>query len=115
MIKGIRGIHHTAMSVPNLEQAMEFYVDKVGMELVAPFDFDDDPELDQVLDLKHAAARSCMLRAGNLHLEIWEYSNPTPNLRIPTARFVIMGTRTCVSMSVWRNRSQFISNSKKPA
>ena len=83
MIRGIRGIHHTAMSVPNLDEAIEFYVNKVGMELVAPFDFDDNPELDQVLDLKHAAARSCMLRAGNLHLEIWEYSNPAAEPQDP--------------------------------
>jgi hypothetical protein len=36
-----------------------------------------------VLDLNHAAARSCMLRAGNLHLEIWEYPRPVAERQDP--------------------------------
>lgn len=78
MIKGIRGIHHLAVSVPDLEEAQRFYCDVLGMRLAERYDFEASERGDAVLDLTGAAARSFMLEAGNVFLEVFEFSHPEP-------------------------------------
>lgn len=76
----IRGLHHVAVSTPDLDRLVGFYTDVLGFEQIGWTGGWDrgNPLIDEVLALKDSAARQAMLKAGNLHLEIFEYSSPPP-------------------------------------
>ena len=76
MIKGIRGIHHTAISVPSLVEAEEFYCNKLGLRKVVRWDFEASEATDQIAGLKDTAAKTLMVDAGNTFLEIFEFTSP---------------------------------------
>ena len=76
----IRGIHHTSISTQNFDRLVHFYRDIVGLEFVASYDWDtnspDIEKLDKIVELKGSATRSALLRAGNTHIEIFQYLSP---------------------------------------
>ncbi len=74
----IRGIHHVAISTPDLDRMVRFYTDVVGFEPVMETEWRDRPLVDRMIDLDDSAARQVMLRAGNAHLELFEYTAPEP-------------------------------------
>lgn len=75
---GFKGVHHIALSVPSLEQAKEFYVDKLGFELVDE-DYAPPSEMgDQLTQLHNADCHLMMIKAGNVFFEVFEFHNPTP-------------------------------------
>lgn len=76
MLNGIKGIHHVAISVPDIKAAKVFYCDVLGFELAEEFSFPSSELGDQITGVKDAAADVMMLRAGNMHVEIFEYKNP---------------------------------------
>jgi catechol 2,3-dioxygenase-like lactoylglutathione lyase family enzyme len=79
MIKGVNGIHHVALSVPDMKKAHEFYSDLLGFEKVGGNDFswgEGSEGPDRVLRLKNSAANYSMLKAGNIYLELFEFSSP---------------------------------------
>ena len=75
-ITGIKGIHHLAISVPDIEKAQSFYCDVLGLDLVTHWDFEASADGDAVLGLKDAAAKTIMVAAGNIYLEIFEFTSP---------------------------------------
>ncbi len=74
----IRGIHHVAIHVRDMERMLAFYRDVVGFELVSDSSWADSEEIDSVIGVPGSAARAVMLRAGNAHLELFQYSAPAP-------------------------------------
>lgn len=78
MLKGICGIHHVGLSVPDLDVARDFYCGVLGMQPTAPYDFPPSTRGDAILELKGASARSVLLRAGNAYLELFEFATPQP-------------------------------------
>lgn len=77
MAHGIRGVHHIGVSVPDLALARTFYIDLLGaVEEVAPFSWQDNPYIDEVVGLKRSAASQVMCRLGNTHFEVFEYHAP---------------------------------------
>jgi catechol 2,3-dioxygenase-like lactoylglutathione lyase family enzyme len=79
MLNGIKGVHHIAISVPDLKKAKDFYIDILGLEIASEFNWKKGFEMaDNVTGLKDSAADSLMLRAGNTHIEIFEFKSPTP-------------------------------------
>ena len=80
----IRGIHHVAISTPDIDRLLGFYRDLLGMQEVMRFDWDQGSEdIDQALGLKHSAARQVMIKAENLCIELFEFKNPTPSTMNP--------------------------------
>ena len=73
----IRGIHHVAISTPNLDRLTAFYIDVVGLRQVMSTSWSDRPVIDRIIGLQGSAARQVMLQAGNAYLELFEYSSPT--------------------------------------
>ncbi len=51
----------------------------LGFEVAEEFDFGPDAESERVTRVKAAAADVMMLRAGNVHVEIFEYRNDGVN------------------------------------
>ena len=81
----ILGLHHVAISVPDLDRALGFYGDVLGFPVVQRADFDGDrPEADRAIGLPAVSARMAMLELPNAYLELWQYRHPAPEDR--TAR-----------------------------
>jgi catechol 2,3-dioxygenase-like lactoylglutathione lyase family enzyme len=75
----IRGIHHTAISTGDLERAVRFYRDLLGFSVVLEFQWPVGmAEADAITGLKDSSARAVMLKAGNMMIELFQYSSPTP-------------------------------------
>ena len=72
----IRGVHHVAISTPDLDRLAAFYVDVVGFVPVMSTSWNDRPIIDRIIGLAGSAARQLMLQAGNAYLELFEYASP---------------------------------------
>jgi glyoxylase I family protein len=80
----IRGIHHIAVHVHDLDRMLKFYSDAFGFEIVGEkFSWQDTPILDRLLDVPGSAARGAMLRAGTCYLEMFQFSSPAPESTRP--------------------------------
>jgi len=74
----INGIHHVAVSTGDLDRMVAFYTEHLGFEVVMDTEFGGRVEIDQILGLEGAVARQKMVKAGNLCIELFEFSSPTP-------------------------------------
>ena len=74
----IRGIHHIGLHSRNIERMLRFYRDGLGFALKFDGNWQDNVDLDHVLGLQGSAGRVVVLNAGNLHLELFEFSAPEP-------------------------------------
>jgi len=75
----IRGIHHMALHTPNLDRMADFYARAFGFTPACkPYGWADSPFVDSIIGVPGSAARTIMLRAGNVYLELFEYSAPPP-------------------------------------
>ena len=73
----IVGVHHFAINVRDFDRMLRFYRDAFGFAPCrANFDWDNEPVIDHMIDVKGSAARSVMLKAGNCYIELFEYSAP---------------------------------------
>jgi catechol 2,3-dioxygenase-like lactoylglutathione lyase family enzyme len=74
---GVQGVHHIAVSVPDIDKARIFYIDLLGaVEVGAPMQWSENPFIDSIVGLSNSAARQFMCRLGNVHIEVFEYTNP---------------------------------------
>ena len=91
----IRGIHHVAVHVHDLDRMMAFYRDAFGFELVGePFSWSDDTFIDTIVDVPGSAARGAMLQAGTCYLEMFQYSAPRPESDKPLQAYDKSGIKT---------------------
>lgn len=68
-------IHHVAIGVSDMEKALSFYRDLIGMEVV--FDIEaQGPVMDVIQGLDGAEARIVMLRLGEQNIELFQYRSP---------------------------------------
>lgn len=75
----IRGIHHPALSVPDLQRALDFYCGQLGFEVVMNAGWPRGvPLLDEAVGLRDSSCKVAMVRKGNSCIEIFEYATPAP-------------------------------------
>ena len=75
----IRGIHHVAISTPDLDRLLGFYRDLLGFREVMNVAWPEGSgDIDEILGLENSSARQVMLRADNLCLELFEFTQPEP-------------------------------------
>ncbi|RME65188.1 MAG: VOC family protein [Alphaproteobacteria bacterium] len=73
----INGIHHVAISTPNMARILQFYKDVLGFEEISRVVWQKGTKpIDRVVGLRDSAAESVMLRAGNAVIEFFEYHAP---------------------------------------
>lgn len=77
----INRLHHVGMSVPDLDTGRRFYCDVLGFEEARAVGFDAHPLVDAILGLHGASARVAFLRRGDLWIEMFEFSSPSPKGR----------------------------------
>ncbi len=80
----IRGVHHPALSTPDLEKAIEFYCGLLGFEVVMKAGWPQGVKmLDDLVGLEGSSCKVAMLRKGNSCIEIFEYETPEPRTMDP--------------------------------
>lgn len=73
----IHGIDHTALSVPDMDKALDFYSGVLGFEVLMNFAWPSGAKpLDDLVGLPDSASKVAMLKLGDTKLEIFQYQNP---------------------------------------
>jgi len=73
------GIHHTAISTPDLERAVAFYRDAFGFGVAFDFAWDEsNPGFRRTHAAPETKGRVVMLERGPSRLEIFQYEKPLP-------------------------------------
>ncbi len=73
----IHGIDHTALSVPDMDKALDFYSGVLGFEVLMNFAWPSGAKpLDDLVGLPDSASKVAMLKLGDAKLEIFQYQNP---------------------------------------
>ena len=71
-------MNHVGISVADLERAIAFYRDMLGMELLTPVFPFGGPDFSGVMGLENAQGRMGVVRGGSVQLELFEFSHPDP-------------------------------------
>jgi glyoxylase I family protein len=96
----IRGIHHVAVHVRDLDRMVKFYSDAFGFEVADDeFGWNKDELIAQIIGVPDTAARGIMLRAGSCYLELFQYSAPEPAATGPLRPFDRGYTHFCVDVT----------------
>ena len=75
----ILGLHHTAMSSPDVGRLARFYCEHLGFERASEFAWPQGfAPADAVTGLEGSRARGEMLRLGTAFLELFEFATPSP-------------------------------------
>ncbi len=72
----ILSIHHTGISVMDLDRSISFYRDLIGMELLWRIDHKRGEALEKVLGLKEVDASYAMLEGRGGRIELFQYHSP---------------------------------------
>ncbi|WP_136162159.1 VOC family protein [Sphingomonas flavalba] len=76
----IAGVHHVAISTPDLERFIDHYQRWYGFERVADGGWEPGNErIDRMVQLPDSAARYAMLRLGSFYIEVFQYLKPVGN------------------------------------
>jgi len=80
----IHGIHHTAISTPDIDRLVAFYRDLLGARIMSEFKWPKGSEIaDRIVGLEGSSARAAMLMLGNAMIEIFEFETPEPAANDP--------------------------------
>jgi catechol 2,3-dioxygenase-like lactoylglutathione lyase family enzyme len=75
----IVGLHHTAISTPDLERSVGFYRDLLGFAVEFEFAWDEaNANFQRTHAVRESAGRVAMLAREGARLEIFEYRKPAP-------------------------------------
>ena len=86
----IKDMHHTGFVVSDLERAVEFYRDVIGMEVTTRYER-TGPGVEAVVGYKGAHLQVALMGAGGVHaLELIKYHSPAPAER-PTSERSVLG------------------------
>lgn len=75
----IRGIHHVAMSTPDIAATVKFYEEAFGFEKIIDGGWPEGVDvIDTIVGLKGSSCTQAIMKAGNTYIEIFEYHTPEP-------------------------------------
>jgi catechol 2,3-dioxygenase-like lactoylglutathione lyase family enzyme len=88
-LPGFRGVDHCGFTVPDMEQAVRFFVDVLGCEefySLGPFRDDDGDSMQRFFNLhpRTVVEEIRLLRCGNLNFELFQCSAPERLTQPPT-------------------------------
>ena len=82
MLKGVKGVHHIAISTGRWDEMVDFYTNLLGFEPVDAFEWRRDEQAGKIADavtgLRGTAARAMLLKGPNLCIELFEFRSPAP-------------------------------------
>ncbi len=100
----ILGVNHITLSVPSLDEALAFYCDLLGFELVARMSWKSGSGTSvtagKIMGIDGIAADAAHLRCSNLVLELFQFSDCEPAAQDPQRPLVDHGyTHFCLAVS----------------
>jgi len=108
----ILGVHHPALSVPSLEQALDFYCGKLGFETVMSAEIPPGiPPLNQAFGLDDAGCKVAIIKRGNSCIELFEFQaedTPTADVNRPVNKHGI--THICLGGDDYENDYAFLKD-----
>jgi len=80
----IHGIDHTAISVPDMQKALDFYCKLLGFQSIfeAGWPVGAGP-LDDLVGLRDSSSKVAMIGFGATRIELFEYATPSPRAQDP--------------------------------
>jgi glyoxylase I family protein len=83
----IRGCHHIGINTSDLDRLADFYARAFGFRpaMDQAISWRDNAIIDRTTGVHGSVARMLMMEAGNLYLELLEYSAPSPRSAAPLA------------------------------
>lgn len=96
----IQGVHHLAVSVPDIDKAREFYIDLLGATEISKIDWPEGTtSINEVVGLPESSGRQFMARLANLYIEVFEYITPRSPPQDPARPVNLFGyTHFCVQV-----------------
>ena len=86
----IKGMHHTGFVVNDLDAAVQFYQDTIGLKIQKRYERTGTP-IGQVVGYENAHLKIALMGAGSDHtLELIQYMSPPPSER-PTEERAVLG------------------------
>ena len=73
----IHGINHVGISVSNLDRSVKFYQNNFGMKVVMQSAFGGE-QFDKIFGLRGVSGKAALLKVGDMQLELFEFSRPSP-------------------------------------
>jgi catechol 2,3-dioxygenase-like lactoylglutathione lyase family enzyme len=70
----MKGIHHTGLSVFDLDQSIAYWTRCFGFEVAARFDVKDHPETRALMQAANPAAKAAFLTGPTGHLELFQFN-----------------------------------------
>lgn len=96
----INGINHVGLATADLDRMIAFYRDVLGFEVRGGSEWRDSILVDSIVGVPGSAARSAVLAAGNVYLEIFQYLSPaTPATGVARQPFDRGYTHICIDVS----------------
>ena len=97
----ILGIDHTAISVPDLRSAVDFYCNVLGFEVESEEGWPVGAKrVDSLVGLPDSSSQVVMIRLADTRIEILEYTSPEPTLQDRSFRVCDHGiTHFCLSVT----------------
>ena len=72
----ILGVHHPALAVPDMEQGLDFYCNKLGFEVTMTADIPSGiAPMNDAFGVGDAGCKVRMLKKGNSFLELFEFNS----------------------------------------
>lgn len=81
----INGVHHLSLATADLDRFLQFYNGLLGLPILSRGRIEPgNAPFEAVVGLQGARGSVAHLHAGNVHIEVFNYENPTP---LPGAAF----------------------------
>ena len=78
----IKGLHHVAIGVPELQVGIDFYCEAFGLTVVERSSIENHPLASAAIGQPNVVAEMAMLKTSNCYIEMWQYSYPRPSDRV---------------------------------
>jgi len=78
----ILGVHHPALAVPDMDEALAFYCGVLGFEKVMEADIPSGvASMNEAFGVEDAGCKVRMVRRGNSCIELFEFASPEPGTK----------------------------------
>ena len=99
-MKELQGIHHVAVSVPDIDTARRFYIDLLGAREVSQAEWPEGTTfINEIVGLPDSSGRQFIARLGNAYIEVFEYLTPRAPAQEPNRPVNLFGyTHFCLQV-----------------
>lgn len=97
----ILGVNHVALSVPDMDRALQFYCDLLGFEKLSDAGWPAGTEsADRILAVEGTSARVCHIGTENLLMELFQFGDCDPVAQNPRRPVIDHGiTHICLAVT----------------